>query len=90
MQVIEEDKPVSLFVGLLFVLELGIALLASSIYVCLSCTCNLEILKTEGKPHVLQTQQRPEILFVGDFRKYFFIFRVVECLKLGKHIKTIR
>ena len=90
MQVIEEDKPVSLFVGLLFVLELGIALFACGIYVCLSCACNLEILQAEGEPHVLQTQQCPEILFVGDCRKYFFIFRVVECLKLGKHIKTIR
>ena len=90
MQIVEEDKPVSLFVGLLFVFELGIALFAGGIYVCFSCACDLEILKTEGEPHVLQTQQCPEILFVGDFRKYFFVFRVVECLKLGKHIKTIR
>ena len=44
VQVIEEDKLVSLFVGLLFVLELSIALFAGGIYVCLSCTCNLEIL----------------------------------------------
>ena len=44
VQIIEEDKLVSLFVGFLFVLELGIALFAGGINVCLSCTCNLEIL----------------------------------------------
>ena len=90
MQIIEEDKPVSLFVGLLFVLKLGIALFAGGIYVCFSCACNLEILQAEGEPHVLQTQQCPKIVFVGDCRKLFFIFRVVECLKLGEHIETIR